>query len=475
MNNRRRKLLYPDCVASVFVVVVLFGQARAATFQSLSDLTGGDFPGRITGLSADGSTIIGDGGGAHTGQTFVIDRVSGQTTWLDELPGGQGVEGRARAVSGDGRFVVGDTYSFGGANGYVYDRWSGQTTPIVANPDPGTGYTAQGISADGSTVVGGGPLGGLSGYVVYDTSTEAAAQLDSTSGTPLRLSFLLETIGVSWDGSRVAGKGPSGGPASTGVVLDRHTGHGTAIGGLPGGNGGSLPLAMSADGSTVVGWSASANGAQEAFVYDADTEQLTGLGSLMGGPNFSSRANAVSANGLTIVGRARTGGLEDFSAFIHQPHAGMRSLNDLMGNFGLAEGWRLEDATGISADGLTIVGTGRDPDFAYRSWVISFREPPIWGDYNADGSIGQGDLDLVLLNWGATDTPDGFRAAAAPYGFFDGAISQNELDSVLLNWGAGTSPGFPGITAIPEPTTAGALLGLAALSCGRRRRSIHAG
>ena len=89
------------------------------------------------------------------------------------------------------------------------------------------------------------------------------------------------------------------------------------------------------------------------------------------------------------------------------------------------------------------------------------------GDYNADGFVSQGDLDLVLLNWGDTDTPDDFDLAALPGGGpFDGLISQNELDGVLLNWGDGTPPS---VTAIPEPGTAAALAGLALVATRRRR------
>ncbi|MEM7627199.1 MAG: hypothetical protein AAF333_16510 [Planctomycetota bacterium] len=81
----------------------------------------------------------------------------------------------------------------------------------------------------------------------------------------------------------------------------------------------------------------------------------------------------------------------------------------------------------------------------------------IEGDLDADGFVSQADLDLVLLNWGAEQTPEGWIEATQ----FDGLISQNELDAVLLNWGGGSPPD---LAAIPEPATAGFfLLGSAAL------------
>lgn len=57
------------------------------------------------------------------------------------------------------------------------------------------------------------------------------------------------------------------------------------------------------------------------------------------------------------------------------------------------------------------------------------------GDYNNDGIVSQGDLNLVLLNWGATTLPAEFYEPSLPGGAFDGQIGQNELDAVLPNFG----------------------------------------
>jgi hypothetical protein len=55
------------------------------------------------------------------------------------------------------------------------------------------------------------------------------------------------------------------------------------------------------------------------------------------------------------------------------------------------------------------------------------------GDYNGNTQVEQGDLDLVLLNWGRDASP-------LPEAWVDdlpeGQIDQDELDTVLLNWGA---------------------------------------
>ncbi len=70
------------------------------------------------------------------------------------------------------------------------------------------------------------------------------------------------------------------------------------------------------------------------------------------------------------------------------------------------------------------------------------------GDYDGSGQVEQGDLDLVLQNWGQ-DTSGG-----APGGWIndlpDGVIDQAELDAVLQNWGSSATPALGGLT-VPEP------------------------
>jgi hypothetical protein len=74
------------------------------------------------------------------------------------------------------------------------------------------------------------------------------------------------------------------------------------------------------------------------------------------------------------------------------------------------------------------------------------------GDYNDNLFVEQGDLDLVLLNWGKD-------AATPPQGWYSdlpsGSIDQGELDRVLLNWGdVLLDPARPIVgSAVPEPRT----------------------
>ncbi len=92
----------------------------------------------------------------------------------------------------------------------------------------------------------------------------------------------------------------------------------------------------------------------------------------------------------------------------------------------------------------------------------------VTGDYDDSGQVEQGDLDIVLQNWG-TGTFTGNESNLVGGGPFDGTVDQNELDGVLQNWGSTSAPDFAG-AAVPEPASAGALAALAAGLLARRRK-----
>jgi len=85
------------------------------------------------------------------------------------------------------------------------------------------------------------------------------------------------------------------------------------------------------------------------------------------------------------------------------------------------------------------------------------------GDYNNDGIVSQGDLDLVLQNWGEVTPP-------VPDGWINeqptGQIAQAQLDGVLQNWGNSTNVAT---STVPEPTTLLLLAMGAGLAFARRR------
>ncbi|MEM8494623.1 MAG: hypothetical protein AAF663_04460 [Planctomycetota bacterium] len=120
-------------------------------------------------------------------------------------------------------------------------------------------------------------------------------------------------------------------------------------------------------------------------------------------------------------------------------------------------------ASSMSLDQLLI-------DTALQPRLLGFFNEPnpissggVEGDYNNSGSVEQGDLDIVLSNWGG---PRGAWSDAE--GFTTPTVDQEELDRVLSQWGASASPSFGGGLAILGPALA--LPFLTSFVFGMRRR-----
>src|SRR5262249_34992071 len=135
------------------------------------------------------------------------------------------------------------------------------------------------------------------------------------------------------------------------------------FGGLPGGQNDGATLCMSANGLVILGLGHAASGILEAVCL-TPTNRLVRLGFLFTG-TFS-EANAASADGSVVVGES------DGEAFYWTQARGMRSIRDmLLHDHGLdITGWRLELASGVSADGKTIVGSGRNPRGQPEAWLV---------------------------------------------------------------------------------------------------------
>jgi len=165
--------------------------------------------------------------------------------------------------------------------------------------------------------------------------------------------------GVSADGSVVVGQGAS----ASGYEAFRWTSGGgmVGLGVLPVGGVDSAAFGVSADGSVVVGWGRSDNGGP-GLVLEASRWTsgggMVGVGDLPGGL-FESFATDVSGDGAVVVGWGSAPGTE---AFLWTSDGGMERLWDVLLAQGIdpaADGWtNLTVANGISANGNTIVGFG---------------------------------------------------------------------------------------------------------------------
>ena len=164
------------------------------------------------------------------------------------------------------------------------------------------------------------------------------------------------------------------------------------LGDLDGGNFYSKAYGVSADGAVVVGQSNSAAG-YEAFRWTSSG--MVGLGDLDGG-NFDSNAKGVSADGAVVVGSGNSA--SGYEA-LRWTSGGMRSLNDvLINDFGLGSslaGWTLTTAHAISADGLTIVGQGYNPDGDREAWMASMDSAAVVPEPSSLALLSIGALGLL--------------------------------------------------------------------------------
>ncbi|MEM1027034.1 MAG: hypothetical protein AAGJ38_03030 [Planctomycetota bacterium] len=234
---------------------------------------------------------------------------------------------------------------------------------------------------------------------------------------------------------------------------------------------------ISTDGTTVVGVN-DMNGPsldQTGFYWEG--AGMVALSHLSSDLHDSSLARGVSANGDFIVGssfQATNFQVGSFEAVLWDSNRNIFSIKNLLLSEGIdveAMGYDLLQATSISADGRVIIGVGSTPSSTvqdpYDVWVVDLGvevADPLLGDYNDSGQVEQGDLNLVLNNWGSATPP-------IPAGWVndlpDGFIDQNELNRVLNNWGNQSAPLTSPLT-VPEP--ASLLIGGTLFVLLRRRR-----
>jgi uncharacterized membrane protein len=315
-------------------------------------------------ISADGTVVV---GGHPTSSGAALEwTASGGTVALGNF--------FAAGISADGSVIVGYRawhVDGGGVLSQAY-RWTADTGSINLGTLPGDGRSeAHAVSADGSLVVGTSVLvlpdedndGG-----VYDACFHAIRWTPQTGMVALGVDG--EALDASGDGGVIVGR--RAGQAfrwsgQTGAVdLGFLTGHSQ-----------SMATGVSDDGAITIGVSKPSTGLRDlAFRWSAGTG-LRPLGTLPG--RNSSGASDVSADGSLIVGSSYSqsytvfGG---FQAFIWDEANGMRHLSQVLDGMGVdVAGWQLQRATGISADGLTIVGIGIDPFGQQRGWIATIPEP----------------------------------------------------------------------------------------------------
>ena len=446
------------------------GVAPAAQFMGLGDLPGGGFWSRAHDVSIDGSVVVGnsDSGSQFNSEAFRWTAETGMVG-LGHLPGKDDFS-RANAVSADGSVVVGEsrigTIREGQWEGF---RWTVDGGMVGLGDLPGRFYysPAHGASHDGSVVVGISSSGTVStGPPEVYRWTEAVGMVglgfggEVTAVSDDGTAVIGSTIGETWEAFRWT--------ADDGKV---------DLGDLPGGDFYSRASDVSADGSVLVGTSLIGGGSAEAFRWTPDGG-MVGLGFSPGDDNWSA-AWAASLDGSRVVGASGVlselrlsaevclfGASECGEAFIWDETHGMRNLQELLINeFDLADslaGWTLYWAKGISADGLTIVGDGRNPSGKHEAWLAYLGDSPIQvGDFDSNGQLDIVDIDTLVNEIASgdgnqrfdlsgdgivngTDIKEWLSTAALENGFaapyllgdanLDGSVDSVDLNNLARNW-----------------------------------------
>jgi probable HAF family extracellular repeat protein len=354
-------------ILAIAAMVFTFGiaeRAQAAKFLGLGDLTGGSFSSDAFGVSADGSVVVGGSTSASGLEAFRWTSGGGMVG-LGDLAGGSFFS-RANGVSADGSVVVGGSSSASGQDAF---RWTSGGGLVSLGDLTGGSFSsdADGVSADGSVAVGG--SSSASGFEAFRwTSGGGMVGLGDLAGG----SFSGRATAVSADGSVVVGYGQS----AAGYEAFRWTSGGglVSLGDLTGGQFSSFADGVSADGSVVVGTGNSASGTEAVRWMSGDG---MGLGDLTGGIFFS-EAFGVSADGSVIVGGSDAASGNE--AFVWDETNGMRRVFDVISpSVGAAlNGWTLTRANAISADGRTVVGYGTDPSGNRQAWLAYLPDQVFW-------------------------------------------------------------------------------------------------
>ena len=327
---------------------------------------------------------------------------------LEREADGVRIGARAEQVSADGSVVIGAGFRWTSGNGL--ESFGSLSADLVTDP-------RMGLSDDGSTIVG--------GLIRPQPQAQEAFRWTESEGLQPLGGFYSRALGVSADGSIAAGvRDISNSVSQQAVRWDaRGEMHDLARAAMATSTS-SAARDISADGSVIVGemlaWDESGPGRLRAFRWD----QESGIETLGVLPDRSSSVSmAVSADGSTIVGFSGDGFSSPREAFRWDARRGMQALdgvdaiatdvsrdgslvvglglrsdedaqdfeqtallwtaddekhdlNVFLAALGLElEGVRLVEASGISADGTTIVGMGQDAAGMLRPFIATIPEP----------------------------------------------------------------------------------------------------
>jgi len=384
---------------SLLVVVMIGKLAMAAPtipqFQGVGDFPGGVFHSGAHGISKDGRTVVGFGY-PQLGQFGWYWRPDQGLSSIGDLAGGS-VQSGAFGANIDGRVIVGYSDS---TIGWQPIRWSDTEGLIGLGDLPGgqSDGIAFASNSDGTVVVGYASSAHGTEAFVWTSASGITGLSDLAGGQ-----FTSVARGVSADGSLIVGFGTnSSGNREAALWGPNQSLQG--LGDLVGGYFESDAYAISPDGSTIVGFSQEQTG-RRAFRWTSQ-HGMVSLGLLPDGDTFS-EARSASMNGRVIVGTCGTHSRGD-QAFVWTTAMGMRAVRDLLvEDYGLdLTGWHLTEATGVSSDGSTIVGSGFNPMGYPDAWIATIPglAPACSADITNDGKTTVADFNVLARHFGEAVT-----------------------------------------------------------------------
>ena len=342
--------------------------------------------GGTTGLSADGSSLIGSGSsGAFRWNNGAILFVSDSSSV------------NVSDLSGDGKIIVGTEYP-------VAFRWEdGVRTDLqlLAINNPRTAATA--ISADGTVIVGyySPPFSGTGG--------PEAAMWENGIISPLgKLNESGESYAtdVSGDGSIIVGRSHPPETTDDWVTFRWESGVLTNLGHPQEGNARTTASAISSDGRFIVGSTEFSDTDERAFVWES------GEFTILSHPDpasVGSRVLDVSGDGSVLVGYTTTVGDWSYPAiWFYENGYTAKLLVTYLGEIGIDLGeYEIFEVTDVSADGSTIAGVGWFPaEGSNRPFIMRLTDTAQWGGFdvlpdgqsvNTEGFMGY--IDISATPW----------------------------------------------------------------------------
>ncbi|MEM1026644.1 MAG: hypothetical protein AAGJ38_01010 [Planctomycetota bacterium] len=368
-----------------------------------------------------GAPFDGDNGAA-----YLFDLTTGhQTAKLlpgDGTPPQRGSSGDQFGFSvalDEGRAIVGaPRNNFGTGAAYLFDIASGQEIGKLVSENPAVDFFGWSVGVSGDSAI------------VGAERSESAFLFDTTTGQQYAELIPEDKAFEDGFGSSVAILG------STAIV-------GAPLGNAGGDAGGNAGAAYLFDTST---------GMQISKLIPHDLE----------GDDRFGNAVAISEIGVVVGAYLEDeNGLGSGSAYLFDYSSGEQVAKFVASDGAMSD--RFGSSVGISEIGA-VVGAPGNRDSGENSGSAYFFElaaAATAGDYDGSGQVEQGDLNLVLSNWGK----DRGRWGGAT-GFDTELVDQEELNRVLNNWGSSNAPSFAGFD-VPEPAGFAALAGFA--FCGTRR------